>query len=69
MLDAGGCLARLARGYRQLGWAAVVLGVALFIPYADFVALLATGLWIVVVSILLARTGAEHRYMPAPGTA
>jgi hypothetical protein len=41
------------RRLRWLGWIALVLGIALFIPYADFVALLASGLWIIGTSILL----------------
>lgn len=48
---------------------ALVLGVAAFIPFADFFALLATLLWIVVTGILLARGGTAHGYVAAPGTA
>jgi hypothetical protein len=32
-----------------------VLGIALFIPFADFIALLLTLVWIVVTSVMLAR--------------
>jgi hypothetical protein len=58
MLGATGVLlgGRLSAGYRRLGWVALPLGIALFIPYADFVALLLTGVWIIVSSIMLART-------------
>jgi hypothetical protein len=43
MLGAAGSWLASARGYRWLGWAALVLGIALFIPFADFFALLASG--------------------------
>jgi hypothetical protein len=63
MLGAAGCLISRAGSYRWLGWIALVLGVALFIPFADFIALLLTLIWIVVVSIMLFRdtnrTGTE----------
>jgi len=41
--------------HRWLGWIAVALGAAAFIPFADFFALLGTLVWIVVTSIVLAR--------------
>jgi len=53
MLGAGATLVDRATAYRWLGWSAVVLGVALFIPFADFFAMLLTGLWIIVTSIFL----------------
>jgi uncharacterized membrane protein len=40
---------------RWLGWIALVLGVALFIPFADFVALLAMLFWILVTGLVQAR--------------
>lgn len=46
---------------RPLAWSAFVLGVALFFPYADFFALLLTGIWIITTSIVLLRR-------PAGGT-
>jgi hypothetical protein len=49
MLGAAGSL--LPR-QRVLGWSALVLGIALFIPFADFFALLLSGVWIVVVSVM-----------------
>lgn len=68
MVGAAGTL--LSAGVlRPLGWIALVLGVAAFIPFADFIALLATLLWIVVTGILLARDGAERGYVAAPGAA
>ena len=54
MLGAAGCLLSATR-YRWLGWVALVLGVALFIPFADFVALIVSLIWIIVVSVLLFR--------------
>lgn len=53
MLGAAGLLLteRVLPGW--LGWLALVLGVALFIPYADFIALLISLLWIIVVSVML----------------
>jgi lysophospholipase L1-like esterase len=64
MLGAAGTL--LARaGSRWLAWAALVLGIALFVPIADFFAFLLTGIWIIVVAISSARRAAE----PAPKAA
>lgn len=39
-------------------WVALVAGIALFIPFADFVALIVSGLWIITTSIILFR---RHR--------
>lgn len=55
MLGAAGSLLGTARGYRWLGWAALVLGIALFIPFADFFALLLTLIWIIVTSVMAFR--------------
>ena len=68
MIGAAGMLLS-ARAFRWLGWSALVLGVAAFIPFADFFALLGTMLWIVVTSIVLARENGAPRYAAAPGTA
>jgi len=38
-----------------LGWAAVALGVLVFIPWIGFFAFMLSGLWTIVVSVLLAR--------------
>jgi hypothetical protein len=43
-----------ARASRWFAWKAVVLGVLLFVPFADFFAPLVGGLWILVTSIPLA---------------
>jgi hypothetical protein len=45
----------------RLGWPALVLGVALFVPFADFVALLLTGPWIVVTGVVLVAAGSGER--------
>ena len=48
MLGAAGLLISGAGARRVLGWTALVLGVALFIPYADFVALMVMLVWFIV---------------------
>ena len=68
MLGAAGVLIS-ARVLAWLGWTALVLGIAAFIPFADFFALLATLIWIVVMSIVLARGKPEPAYLAAPGAA
>lgn len=40
---------------RWFGWIALAVGILLFIPFADFIALLVTLLWIIVVSVMLWR--------------
>ncbi len=61
MLGAAGLLLGVGgRMPRWLGWAALVFGVALFIPFADFFALLLSLIWIIVVSVLLFRTPHEE---------
>jgi hypothetical protein len=56
MLGAAGSL--LARKIHPvLGWIALVAGIALFIPFADFVALIVSGLWLLATSIMLFRRG------------
>jgi hypothetical protein len=57
MLGAGGAIVTAARLLpRWLGWAAAVSGVGLFIPFADFIALVLTLIWILVTSIMLWRS-------------
>ena len=60
MLGAAGTLIS-ARALPWLGWIALVLGVAAFVPFADFFALLGTLLWIVVTSVTLSRRSAARR--------
>jgi hypothetical protein len=55
MVGAAGSWLTSARRDRWLGWVALVLGIALFIPFADFIALLVSGLWIIVASVVLFR--------------
>lgn len=65
MLGAAGAF--LSAGtLRWLGWIALPLGIALFIPFADFFALIATLLWIAVAGIALARRQASSDYVAAP---
>jgi hypothetical protein len=58
MLGAAGSIITRAAGLRVLGWIALLLGLVLFIPFADFFALLLSAIWIIVVSALLFRRGA-----------
>ena len=69
MLGAAGVWLTSARGQRWVGWIALVLGVALFIPFADFFALLASGLWIIGTSIALFREGLHPAYAASPTAA
>jgi hypothetical protein len=62
LLGAAGSL--IPRGARLLGGAALVLGVGLFIPFADFAALLLTGIWMIAASILQFRGSAA--LLPTP---
>lgn len=66
MLGAAGCLIPQAGSYRRLGWAALVFGVALFIPWANWIALLLTLLWFLVASVVQLRGGGAPRYAVAP---
>lgn len=53
MVGAAGWLLCSSGAPRWLGWSALVLGVLLFVPFADFPALLLSLVWIVVVSVVL----------------
>ncbi len=59
MLGAAGTMLGHEQSRRWLGWTALVLGIALFVPFADFVALLFSAVWISVVSVLLSRNATE----------
>ena len=61
MLGAAGCLIPSRGAHRWLGWAALVLGIALFFPIADFFAALLAAIWIVVASVVLARGTGRRR--------
>jgi hypothetical protein len=69
MLGAAGAWLGSTLGVRWLGWVALVLGLALFIPFADFFAFLASGLWIVGASIVLFNRTGERGYAAAPSIA
>ena len=45
----------------RLGWVALALGIAAFVPFADFFALVLTLVWIVVTSALLGRAAGRAR--------
>ncbi len=68
MIGAAGSLIGRPGAYGWLGWVALVLGVALFIPFADFIALLLTLVWILVMSVMLFRApaGVPSRVAPTP---
>ena len=53
MLGAAGLLLTETVLPRWLGWLALLAGVALFIPFADFIALIVALLWIILVSVML----------------
>ena len=56
MLGAAGLL--LSAGVlRWLGWSALVLGILLFVPFADFFALLLSLVWIIVAGVAITRGG------------
>ena len=56
MLGAGASVLA-SRAHPVLGWIALVAGIALFIPFADFFALIVSGLWLIWTSIALYRRG------------
>ena len=61
MLGAAGCWLGERRSQSWLGWVALVLGIALFVPFADFFALILTLVWIIVASIMLFRGSPGRR--------
>jgi hypothetical protein len=69
MLGAAGAWLTSPRGARWLGWVALVLGVALFIPFADFFAFLASGIWIIITSVILFGDRKRVAYAAAPTAA
>ena len=64
MLGAAGSLFS-RKAYPVLAWIALVAGIASFIPFADFIALIVAGLWIIYTSVQLYRRGGTF----APATA
>jgi hypothetical protein len=69
MLGAAGSLLTGAAASRRLGWTALPLGVLLFIPFADFFALLGSGLWMLAMSVVMFRRARPLAYAAAPGVA
>jgi len=63
MLGAAGLLLTERALPRWMGWVALVLGIALFIPFADFFALVVALIWIIVASVML-YMAAEHPNRP-----
>lgn len=63
MLGAAGSLIPRAGAFRAFGWVALVAGIAFFIPYAAFVAMVATALWIIAMSIVLFRGQRESSFV------
>lgn len=59
MIGAAGAWLASARAPRWLGHVACLLGIALIVPFADFIALFASRLWILAVSLVL--FGGERR--------
>ena len=55
MLGAAGWLLGRERVHGWLGWAALVLGIGLFVPFIGVLALILSLVWIIVVSITLYR--------------
>lgn len=53
MLGAAGLLLTERVLSRWMGWLALALGVALFIPFVDFIALVVALVWIIVASVML----------------
>jgi hypothetical protein len=67
MLGAAGWLLGRERVHGWLGWAALVLGIGLFVPFIGVLALILSAVWIIVASITLFRARAIGA-MPAPAT-
>jgi hypothetical protein len=55
MLGAAGALLTVRRSF--FAWSALVLGVALYIPFASFPALILSGVWLIATSVQLYRRG------------
>jgi len=60
MLGAAGWLLGRERVHGWLGWAALVLGICLFVPFIGVLALILSLVWIIVASVTLFRAGAAE---------
>ncbi len=56
------------KGYRIMGWIGLVLGIGQFVPFADFPALLLTGVWLIVASIMFYRSAPGPAGTPQPAS-
>ena len=65
MLGAAGSLLA-SRAHPVLGWIALAAGIALFVPFADFVGLIVSGLWIITTSVQLYRSQPAESLAPRP---
>lgn len=68
MLGAGASLLVSTKGYRIMGWIGLVLGIGQFVPFADFPALLLTGVWLIVASIMFYRSAPGPDGTPQPAS-
>lgn len=70
LLAAGVAGIRTAAGVlpRWLNWVAVGLGVLAFVPWIGFFAFMVSGLWVIAVSVLLARRPQDAPPVTAPAT-
>jgi hypothetical protein len=64
LVGAAGSILCASWAHRWLGWTAAVLGIALFIPFVDFFALLLSFIWIIATSILLSRERGDATAVP-----
>ncbi|MDX2848465.1 hypothetical protein [Actinacidiphila glaucinigra] len=71
LLGAGPAVSRSDAGPlpHWLGWAAFVLGVLMFIPFAGFIGLGLAGLWVIAVCVLLLAPGRRQPATGGPGPA
>jgi hypothetical protein len=65
MLGAAGALLA-TKAHPVLGWVALVAGIALFVPFADFIGLLVSGLWIIATSVQLYRSQPANSFARLP---
>jgi hypothetical protein len=66
MLGAAGVLIPRSGAFRTLGWIALVAGIAFYIPFSNFFALVVSGLWFITASVLLFRAQGEPVFAGTP---